>query len=109
MSRSNNDESLEEYLEELRRRQKNRIWPDDIHGGARIDHILFKATAHRPVSHRIVGWLFGGASACGGLALMAESQKTFLPVVMSSLGIAAGLYMIWVASRGLFGNRRSRQ
>jgi hypothetical protein len=47
------------FIDDLRRKQQNILWPDTLRYGRSIDKFLLKGSAHPPIVQKIGAWLIG--------------------------------------------------
>jgi hypothetical protein len=91
----------ERLAEELRSRQRNLVWPDYIEGGARIDAVLGRPSASRPMVQRIAGWLLGILMILIAINIFSLAESRFIATMISLGFVACGSRLIYVASSGL--------
>lgn len=50
---SNRRKDLDSYIEDIKARQRNLIWPDVLRGGRAVDEFLWKGASDAPLVQRI--------------------------------------------------------
>jgi hypothetical protein len=51
--RSGRKKELDSYIEDVRDRQRNTVFPDTLRGARSVDELLFKGVPHAPLVQRI--------------------------------------------------------
>jgi hypothetical protein len=91
----------EKFAEELRSRQRNVVWPDLIQGGGRIDAVLGRPSASRPMVQRLAGWLLGIVMILIAVNIFSLAESRIIASIISLGFVACGSWLIYVASSGL--------
>ncbi len=94
--------SPKEFADEVRRRQKNLVWPDFVVNGGLVDGFLVRGSAGAPLVQRIGAWLFGltflGQAAV--LLSIALDQRLWFVALFSVAWMLLGLTVCRSALRG---------
>src|SRR6185503_5589299 len=64
---------LDKFIDDVRARQRNIVFPDTLRGGRSVDAFLWNGSSNPSLVQRIVAWVFGLMFVISGL--------TFLPLV----------------------------
>ena len=70
MKRHRRKPELKRYIDEMRAKQENTVWPNYIANTQGVDEFLFKGSANPTPVQRIGAWLFGLTFILGGFGLM---------------------------------------
>ena len=70
MKRHGRTHGLPEYIDEMRTKQENTVWPNYMANSRGVDEFLFKGSANPTTVQRIGAWLFGLGFILGGFGLM---------------------------------------
>ena len=84
-----NREDMEKFIDEVRARQRNIVFPDTVRNGRAVDVFLWRGSPNPTLAQRIVAWIFGIVFLAAGLSTLAlavaihdhDSLITWIPAV----------------------------
>ena len=80
----------QKFIDELKARQQNLIWPNTLVNNRGVDAFFLKGSPNPTVVQRIAAWLFGLAfMALGCLFLFAGKQRRPWFIILLGLGLFA--------------------
>ena len=103
---SGRKKELDDYIESVKARQKNLIWPDVLRGGRSVDELLWKGARNAPLVQRVGVVILALAYVSVGLAFVSmslEQGEWSTGAFAALLFIAAG----WFIRNALCGKSRS--
>jgi hypothetical protein len=99
--RSGSKKELDSYIEDIKDRQRNTVFPDVLRGGRSVDELLFKGSPNAPLVQRIgvmiLAILYLGAAA-SSIAIAVE-QGNWLIGVFAAIPFGVGGWFIRNAFR----------
>lgn len=100
----------EKFIEDVRAKQRNTVWPDTLLNGRSVDEFLWKGSADAPLIQRIGAIIFGLFFMFGG-AMMVEADRETTPERKSLIPVIVGVGFFLVGLRVFFNGfrRRTRQ
>lgn len=63
------------FVEEMRAKQSNTVWPDPLINSRGVDEFLWKGSADAPLIQRMAAWMFGLFFILGGVAFLDVAHK----------------------------------
>ncbi len=99
--RSGSKKELDPYIEDMRDRQRNTVFPDTLRGGRSVDELLFKGVPHAPLVQRIGVLVIALSYVIIGVAfvLMTLEKKQWLTGLFAAVIFAAAGWFIRNALR----------
>ena len=94
--RSGSKKELDSYIESVKARQRNLIWPDVLRGGRSVDELLWKGARDAPLVQRIGAVILALAYVIVALAFISmavEQGKWFIGAFAAILFIVAGWFI----------------
>jgi hypothetical protein len=98
-------EHLAAFINKVRTKQQNVVWPGPLQNGRSIDDFLWKGSSHPPLVQRLGAWLIGVWSFMVGLFVLAITLQAKL-WVWTFLGIGCMLLGGRIIFNGFGGHRR---
>ena len=101
---------LDKYIDDIKSKQNNIIWPNPLRNSGSVDAFLFKGSANpRPVQ-RVAAWLFGLTYIAGGVIFLGVAwhvkENAWIP---ASLGVALLAVGIWIFHSGVRRHRGDQE
>jgi hypothetical protein len=93
---SSGKNELDDYIESVKARQKNSLWPDVLRGGRSVDEFLWKGAPDAPLVQRVGTGILALAYLLVGLALVSmalEQGKWFTGAFAALIFIVAGWFI----------------
>jgi hypothetical protein len=92
MRRRRTDADLKKFVDDIKARQKNTVWPDALVNSRRVDEFFWKGSRDRTLVQRIGAWLFGLCYMVGGLVSVSVARRegSLLLVIFSSVWLYVG-------------------
>jgi hypothetical protein len=100
--RTSNDVKLHEYIEEIRAKQRNTVWPDPLRNSRAVDEFLWRGSSKAPLVQRVGALIFGLAyilSGAGLAAILFEREAYILLVLVAMLWLVAGKMLLNVVRK----------
>jgi hypothetical protein len=69
MKRHHNKSDLDEFIGDIKARQKNVVWPGPLVNGRGVDAFFWKGSPNPTIIQRIAAWLFAATDIGGALML----------------------------------------
>ena len=96
---SDHREDRERFIDEIREKQRNIVFPDTLRGGRSADGVFFKGSPNPPLVQRIACWLLGLTFIGSGLfCLRIEKNEPSILLIFMGWGIVA--LGVWVCRNG---------
>jgi hypothetical protein len=93
---SGSKKELDSYIEDLKARQRNLIWPDVLRGGRTVDELFWKGSRDAPLVQR-VGVLIVAVAylvvAVAFVAMAVEQGKWFIGAFAALLFLTGGWFI----------------
>jgi hypothetical protein len=85
----------QKFIDEIRAKQRNIVFPDGLANGAAVDKFLLKGSPDPPLVQRVGAWLFGLMFLIGGVSFLGYAQKegSFLLALVSVACFLLGAWM----------------
>jgi hypothetical protein len=96
MRKTGSKKELDSYVEDLKARQRNLIWPDVLRGGRAVDELLWKGSGDAPLVQRIGVVIVALAYllvAVAFVAMAVEQGKWFIGAFAALLFLAGGWFI----------------
>ena len=96
MRRSGSKKELDSYIEDLKARQRNLVFPDVLRGGRSVDELLWKGARDAPLVQRIGVVILALAYVLVGIVFVSmsvEQGEWFTGAFAGLLFIAAGWFI----------------
>jgi hypothetical protein len=93
---SGSKKELDSYIEDLKARQRNLIWPDVLRGGRGVDELLWKGASNAPLVQRVGAVIVALAYllvAVAFVAMAVEQGKWFIGAFAALLFLAGGWFI----------------
>ena len=93
----------ERFIEEVRAKQSNTIWPDALKNSKGVDEYLWKGSENAPLVQRIGAILFGITFLIGGLAFLNvahQKQSALFGILAVGLFLVGGKVLLNGFKRG---------
>jgi hypothetical protein len=65
---------LQKFIEDIRSRQKNTVWPDSLRNGRSVDEFLWKGSASATLVQRMAAWLIGAFFLFAGVVFLSFAR-----------------------------------
>jgi hypothetical protein len=87
--------SRQDFIEDIRQKQQNTLWPDTLRNSRSVDSFLWNGDPNPSRVQRIAAWLLGLASVGFGVLLLdlARTGGGWLCRIMASAALLLGLKM----------------
>ncbi len=97
MKKTVTDRSSKQLLDDVRARQRNTVWPDNLRNGLRVNALLWKGSRDATTVQRVGIAIFGLALLSAGLnfAYMSYSQHSTVIAIVSIPFLLLGLRVFW--------------
>jgi len=80
----------QQLIEEVKRKQRNTVWPDTMVNGRSVDEYLWKGSPEAPLVQRVGAWLFGGLFMVSGVSMI-EAIREMSPDRKSPASVIVGV------------------
>ena len=93
---SSGKNELDDYIESVKVRQKNSLWPDVLRGGRSVDEFLWKGASDAPLVQRVGAVILALAYLLVGLAFVSmalEQGEWFTGAFAALIFIVAGWFI----------------
>lgn len=102
------EEHLNEYIGELKDRQRNTIWPDTLRNSRGVDSLLWKGNENAPPVQRIGIAILGLLFLAVGLdnILIGKEQQSWVAAIFGSFLALVSLRLFRNALRGVAKKRK---
>jgi hypothetical protein len=94
--RSGSKKELDSYIEDIRDRQRNTVFPDTLRGGRSVDELLFKGSPNAPLVQRIGVLILALAYVLVGIVFVSmafEQRHWFIGAFAAIIFAVAGLFI----------------
>jgi hypothetical protein len=90
------EENFRDWLQNVRAKQRNILWPDTMINGRSADRVILKGSAGAPLIQRVGARLFGCLSMGYGLVLvqMAQEKERNSILIFAAICFAFGIKII---------------
>jgi len=87
---------LDTYIESIKDRQSNLVWPDTMHNSRAVDEILWKGSRNAPLVQRIGIFIFAFVFVLAGLTVISmaiENKVWYLCALAAVIFMVAGRFI----------------
>ena len=94
---------LNRFIDDVKGRQENLLWPNTLVNSKNVDRLLFKGSPNPTLVQRIGAWLFGllyiGLGFCFVSFAKHDSENSFVWWTIAAFLIALGVLVCYNGSR----------
>jgi hypothetical protein len=84
--------SRKKFIEEIKAKQRNTVWPGPMINSRGVDAFLWRGDPDAPLVQRMAAWIFGVAFMIAGLAVlgMTHNKQSWIDIAVSLVSFLIG-------------------